>query len=86
MRPFFLLQPPASYRCSLCDDVQEQNVRPSPSIPPPPPRHRFCKLDVLAIAHRKWGHLAVLEEQRAAGRERIARAKKALLAKAAQRE
>ncbi|KAL4439041.1 hypothetical protein ABPG77_006978 [Micractinium sp. CCAP 211/92] len=46
----------------------------------------FCKLDVLAIAHRKWGHLAVLEEQRAAVRERNARAKEALQGKADRRE
>ncbi|KAL4452671.1 hypothetical protein ABPG75_008333 [Micractinium tetrahymenae] len=46
----------------------------------------FSKLDVLAIAHRKWGHIAVLEEQRAAARERSARAKEARQGKAAQRE
>ncbi len=51
-----------------------------------PASHRFCKLDVLAIAHRKWGHLAVLEEQRAAVRERNARAKEALQGKADRRE
>ena len=56
----------------------------SPTQPRAP--RRFSKLDVLAIAHHKWGHIAVLEEQRAAAQERSARARQAQQRKAAHRE
>ena len=53
------------------------------SIPFP---RRFCKLDVLAIAHRKWGTMAVLEEERAAAAAKSSRAKQSREAQRDKRE